>query len=244
MAKARASTKAKKGAEKNQKLRWGVIIALVVLAIAAIQWLPVGEWVKSLQDWIEGAGAWGPVLYFVTYVLLCLVFVPAWPLTLAAGALFGLGWGMLLASLSATTVATLAFLIARTVAHARFERMAKSYPRFEAIRKGIGEDGWKMVLLVRLSPIVPFNLANYLFGLTRVDLWPYVASSWIGMLPGAFLYVYLGHLGGEGARGGSKRPGEWALLGVGLVASVVAATWMARLARGALDKKSGAHKAA
>src|SRR5207244_3319092 len=137
--------------------------------------------------WIHAQGALGPVIFVAIYIVAGLAFVPASALTLAAGAIFGVGLGLLLASLSSTTVVFLAFLIARHVAHERFEKLARKQRRFGAISQAISAGGWKMVLLLRLSPILPFNLLNYLFGLTRVKLGPYVLASWIGMLPGTFV---------------------------------------------------------
>lgn len=219
--------------------RWILLGVLILLAFAAIQWLPIGPWIEGLRSWIEARGALGPILFVAIYIIAGLLFVPASALTLAAGAVFGVGLGLGLVSFAATAVATLAFLIARHVAHYRFEKLARKQKKFGAISRAISAGGWKMILLLRLSPVVPFNLLNYLLGLTRVELGPYVLASWIGMLPGTFLYVYLGHVGAEGARGRTKSPGEWALLGAGLVATVVAAIWIARASRKALGKRAG-----
>lgn len=238
-AHAHASTSKAKGGSKT---RWIVVGVLVLLAIAALQWLPVGDWVKSLQQWIESLGAFGPILFAFVYVVASLLFVPASALTLAAGAVFGLGWGLLLVSFASTVTAACAFLIARHIAREKLERWARKHDRFAALDRAIGEGNWKIVVLLRLSPIIPFNLSNYLFGLTKLDFWPYVLASWIGMLPGTFVYVYLGSLGAAGVSGGKKSPLQWTLLGVGLVASVVAVIWVGRMARGKIEKRGGGAK--
>jgi uncharacterized membrane protein YdjX (TVP38/TMEM64 family) len=234
--RARASTTQDKS---RPKWRWIVAGVLVLLAIVALQWLPVGDWVKSLQQWIESLGAFGPVLFALVYVVASLLFVPASALTLAAGAVFGLGWGLLLVSFASTVTAACAFLIARHLAREKLERWARDNERFAALDRAIGAGNWKIVVLLRLSPIVPFNLSNYLFGLTKLEFWPYVLASWIGMIPGTFVYVYLGDLGAAGVSGGKKSPLEWTLLGVGLVASVVAVVWVGRMARGKIEKRRG-----
>jgi uncharacterized membrane protein YdjX (TVP38/TMEM64 family) len=153
--------------------------------------------------------------------------------------LFGLWWGTAAVSVASTATAALAFLIARYLARAAVERKAAANPRFAALDRAIGEGGWRIIALLRLSPAVPFSLGNYLFGLTSIRFWPYVLSSWIAMLPGTFLYVYLGWVGGQGlsavAGDEASRPlGQWILLGVGLLATVVVSVYVTRLARRAI----------
>ncbi len=219
--------------------RWIGIGVLIAVFVAASYWLPIESFVADLRQRFEGLGPFGAISFAAIYVVAALLMVPGAALTLAAGALFGLVTGTLLVSAASTLVAALAFLIAGRVARERIERMARAYPRFDAIDRAIETGGWKVVLLLRLSPIVPFGLANYLFGLTRVPFWPYVLASWVGMLPGTLLYVYLGHAGAESLGGGEKSPLEWALLGAGLVASLIAVVWIGRVARGHLVQRSG-----
>lgn len=146
-------------------------------------------------------------------------------LTVGAGIVFGLGWGLLAVSLGSTTGAALAFLISRFVAREKIASMARNNENFRRIDAAIGEQGAKLVFLLRLSPIIPFNPSNYFYGLTAVKFWPYVLASWIGMLPGTLLYVYLGTVGRAGLQAASgmdagRTPLEFALLGVGLAATV------------------------
>jgi len=174
----------------------------------------------------------------LVYVVATVLFVPGTILTLAAGALFGLGVGTLTVSVGSTLGASLAFLIARYAARDKIAAMARGNGRFGAIDRAIGEGGWKIVALLRLSPAIPFNLQNYLYGLTRVRFWPYVLTSWLAMLPGTFLYVYIGHVS-KAAVGSdrSRTPGEWVLLAVGLLATAVVTIYITRLARRKLKEQ-------
>ena len=220
-------------------LGWLVIIASVLVILRA---LPTGQLAEIVQQKVEELGPWGPVAFFGLYVAAALVLLPAWPLTLVAGAVFGLLWGTALASIASIVTAALAFLTARYLARKRVERIAQRNRKFAAIDKAIGQGGWKVIALLRLSPAIPFSLGNYLYGVTPVRFWPYIIASWAAMLPGTFLYVYLGTVGKTAAAGGSsgggagKNPWQYVLLGVGLIATIVVTVYVTRLARKALDE--------
>ena len=110
--------------------------------------------------------------------------------------------------------------------------------KFKAIDEAVGTEGWKIVLLTRLSPIFPFNLLNYAFGLTKVSLKHYFFASWVGMIPGTIMYVYVGSLAGDLAKLGAgqrtRTTGEWILYGVGLLATLGVTVFVTRIARKAL----------
>src|SRR5262245_10962626 len=133
---------------------------------------------SSLADFFQGMidrlGLWAPVLYGLFYAVAVVALVPASPLTILAGALFGPVVGVVVVSLASTTGAALAFLVARYLARNAVARRVQKDPRYAAIDRAIGEEGWKIVALLRLSPAVPFNLQNYLYGLTAIGFWPYV----------------------------------------------------------------------
>jgi uncharacterized membrane protein YdjX (TVP38/TMEM64 family) len=142
---------------------------------------------------------------------------------------------------ASTTAAALAFLIARYFAREAIEKKAAGNPKFDAIDRAIGAKGWKIVALLRLSPAIPFSLGNYLYGLTSIRFWPYVLSSWIAMLPGTFLYVYLGHAGAQGlqaAAGETADTGRLVLLGVGLVATIAVTIYVTVLALRAIREQT------
>ena len=212
--------------------RWAAWLLLLGSLFAILQSLPFDQVIDAANRRIAGLGWWGPVVLGLAYVIATILFVPGTILTLAAGALFGLGLGVVTVSLGSTAGAACAFLIARYGARDRVAAMADRNPKFGAIDRAIGEGGWKIVALLRLSPAIPFNLQNYLYGLTPVRFWPYVITSWLAMLPGTFLYVYLGHV--TGAAIGDRRErtaGEWWMLVVGLLATALVTVYVTRLAR-------------
>ena len=212
-------------------VRRGVFAALAVAGLVGLGRLaPLTEWLASFQAWVAGQGVWGGVLYGVVYALAALLFVPGSLLTIGAGALFGVLWGTVIVSVASTTAAAAAFLIARYLARGRVERLAESHRTFGAIDRGIRRRGWRVVVLLRLSPLVPFSLGNYLYGLTPVAFGPYVLASWIAMLPATVLYVYLG-AAGRAALGGGRTTAEWALLGAGLAATLAVTVMVTRAAR-------------
>ena len=221
-----------------RRVPWGALLlaAAVVVLLVLSRVLPVERWLTAFQRWVEGLGFWAPLIYGAVYVLAAVLLVPGALLTVGAGLLFGVARGTVLVVVAATSAAALAFLIARHLARARVERWAARNPRFQAIDAAIREQGWKVVVLLRLSPLVPFSVSNYLYGLTAVRFWPYVLASAIGMIPGALLYVSIGAAGRAAAGGGGRSPLEWALLGLGLAATAVATVLVGRAARRELRK--------
>ncbi len=221
-----------RSAEWIRYARWLFILLIVGSLISIMRSLPFDQAMTALNDWIGGLGAWGPVVLAAIYVVATVLFVPGTILTLAAGALFGLVVGTLTVSVGSTVGAALAFLIARYVARDKVASMARKNRKFGAIDRAIAEGGWKIVALLRLSPAIPFNVQNYLYGLTPVRFWSYVLTSWLAMLPGTFLYIYLGHITGA-AIGESRQRSvwEWLMLAVGLLATVAVTVYITRLAR-------------
>jgi uncharacterized membrane protein YdjX (TVP38/TMEM64 family) len=216
-----------------------VLVAMIVLIIIAARLLPVADWLKSFNDWVSGLGALGFFVFVAGYALATVFFVPGWILTVGAGFIFGLFVGTLAVSLGSTIGAALAFLVARFLAREKVEAMTRRNENFRAIDRAIGERGAKLIFLLRLSPLIPFNVSNYFYGITSVKFWPYVLASWLGMLPATVLYVYLGTVGKAGLQTGESRvrtPLEWALLGVGLMATIVVTIWITCIARNALRK--------
>ena len=219
-----------------------LILALAVLGLfAAGLLLPVGAWLDAALEWIRDLGPWGPVALVGVYILACVLLLPGSILTLGAGAVFGVVTGTLAVFIGATLGATAAFLVGRYVARSQVEAKVAGNARFATIDRAVGQNGFKIVALTRLSPIFPFSLLNYGYGLTSVSLKDYVLGS-IGMLPGTLMYVYLGHAGKEAAgaaAGEGKSPAEYALLGVGLLATIVVTVFVTKLARKALDEAVG-----
>jgi uncharacterized membrane protein YdjX (TVP38/TMEM64 family) len=197
------------------------------------------EFLSSALAWTAAAGPLGHAAFVGLYVLATVAFLPGSVLTLGAGAAFGLWKGFLLVSIGSTVGACAAFLVGRYLLRDWVAKKLVSVPAFAAISGAVGHEGWKVVLLTRLSPVLPFNLLNYAYGLTSVGFGEYALASWTGMIPGTFLYVYLGAAAGEAARGGSRArtPAEWALYAGGLAATAVAAWLVGRTAKRALSAK-------
>jgi uncharacterized membrane protein YdjX (TVP38/TMEM64 family) len=194
---------------------------------------PVGDWITSFQHWILGLGPWGVAVFALLFVATTVVLAPDWPLSIAAGFVYGF-WALPIVLVAATGAATLSFLAARYLLRDRVRACFVGRPRLLAIDRAVAEEGWKIVALVRLSPAVPFNLQNYLFGATAIPLSQYVAATAIGIVPGSLLYVYLGVLGKAARHGGGGL--EWLLSGIGLLATLAAVILVARKAKARLGE--------
>ena len=218
------------------------LLGLMLAALAAALYLfPLSEWVLGLINWARSLGTTGLVIYFVFYSLGVVVLFPGSLLTLGAGFLYGPFRGTLLVSPASVLGATLAFLVGRFLARDWVAQRISANPKFTAIDEAIAARGFYIVLLLRLSPVFPFTLLNYSLGLTRVKLREYVIASFIGMLPGTFLYVYLGSLITNASQLLSGHPppsGVWGqviFLG-GLVATLLVTWLITHVARRALDR--------
>lgn len=218
------------GARWLKVLGFGLVVAVVIGAFALFD---VQQMLKSALRWIEGLGPWAPVLFVMIYIVAAALLIPGSALTLGAGAAFGVVRGSVVVSIASTLAATVAFLLGRYYARDAIARKIEGNAKFAAIDAAVANEGWKIVLLTRLSPVFPYTLLNYAFGLTRVKPTHYVLASWIGMMPGTIMYVYLGSLVQAAGREG-RTTGEWVLYGVGLLATVGVTLFVTRLARRAL----------
>ena len=223
---------------------WGKILlglgAVVGLLLIGRQ---VGGVVPQFAAWVTTLGWWGPLVFIVGYALAVVALVPGSLLTLAAGAVFGLVQGVAYVFVAAVLGSSAAFLIARYVARSAVERRLANNPRFAALDTALGEQGWKIVLLLRLSPVFPFTMLNYSLGLTKVRFGDYVLAS-VGMLPGSLLYIYSGKLVGDvaslaGGVGVEKGLAYYLVLGLGLAATLGVTTLVTRLARRSLSRITG-----
>ena len=221
------------------RLLVGIVAITALLAVGR----QVGVYLLQFAEWVDGLGWWGPLIFMAGYIGATVAFVPGSVLTLAAGAIFGLVNGMVYVFIAATIGAALAFLVARYVARQAIEDQIQDNARFAAIDRAVGREGLKIVLLLRLSPIFPFNLLNYALGLTGVRFTDYMIAS-IGMLPGTLLYIYSGKVAGDVAMlaGGASVRGAayYTVVALGLVATVVVTTLVTRTARRALHEATGA----
>ena len=196
--------------------------------------LPIIDGMDALEDAIEHMNrAAGMLLFCVVAVAGSLLFVPAWIFPLVAGAVFGLGWGLVAALVSASLSAIAGFLIARYVLRAWFGRLARRSKTFKAVDHAVAKDAWKVVALVRMSPVLPSSLKSYFLGLTRVRLPDYVGASVAGMLPGVLLKVYVGSAGRNALSHGSAL--HWAIFAAGIVATIALTVIVGREVRSRLE---------
>ena len=185
---------------------------------------------QQFIDYVRGLGALGYVVYTLGYAVIGL-FVPASVLTIGAGALFGVIGGTIVVTIGATLAATLAFLLARTVLRKRIERWVAKNPKFLAVDRAIAREGPKIVVLVRLAAVFPFLFVNYAFGLTGIGLVPYVIATFIGILPGAIAFVYLG---AAGAAAATQNKTKTIIMIVGVAIAFAVSIYVGRIAKRAL----------
>jgi uncharacterized membrane protein YdjX (TVP38/TMEM64 family) len=228
----------------STSIRWALIVLLVAAVAAGFYFLPqTRERVEAFLDRVDELGAWGPVLLGAIYIPACVLMVPGSLLTLGAGYAFGLVRGLLAVSAGSTLGACAAFLISRYLARDWIERKVAGNPKFRAVDRAVGRQGFQIVLLTRLSPIFPFNALNYAYGLTGISLPRYALASWLGMLPGTIMYVYFGSaakdLADVASGRAAARPASQVFFYLGLVLAVVVSVLVARIARAALAEVVG-----
>src|SRR6266567_4290875 len=229
----------KAGKSASEQLVASLVI-LIGLLLAA-QFLPVQQWLRSFNDWVGQMGLAGIFIFIAVYAAATVLLAPGAILTIGAGFAFGLWKGFLAVSAGATLGASLAFLVARSIARDRIEAIAKGNDRFQRIDSAIGAQGATIIFLLRLSPVIPFNLSNYFYGLTGVKFWPYVFASWLGMMPATFLYVFIGTAGKAAVSAAGGEPMKhgwqyWTFVSLGLAATIVVIIWVTKIARDALKK--------
>jgi uncharacterized membrane protein YdjX (TVP38/TMEM64 family) len=227
----------------NRSTATRALLAVAGIATLAVLARRAGAHVPAFAAWVDGLGAWGPLVFMLGYAVAVIGLAPAAFLTLAAGAIFGLIRGTVYVFIAAVTGSIGAFLVARYFARGAIERRLAGNPRFAAIDRAVGAQGLRIVFLLRLSPAFPFSLLNYALGLTRVRLADYALASF-GMIPGTILYVYYGKIAGDvAALGAGQSPGRgagyYALLAIGLAATLLVTLLITRIARRALREAAG-----
>jgi len=200
------------------------------------------ELLQNALTWVESLGSIAPIAFIALYNVATVLLIPGSLLTLGSGVLFGLVWGSVYVFFAATLGATLAFWLGRTVARDWVSKKISAYPKFAAIDTAVAKEGFKIVFLTRLSPLFPFNILNYAFGITQVSLKDYVLGS-VGMIPGTILYVYIGSLIGSvaqiGMKGATLDPQtqklQWIAKIIGFIATIAVTVYITRIAKKALD---------
>ncbi|MGJ5672805.1 MAG: TVP38/TMEM64 family protein [Nostochopsis sp.] len=199
------------------------------------------EWLRNALQWIDSLGTVGAIAFIALYIIATIAFLPGSILTLGAGVVFGVIWGSIYVFIGATLGAIAAFLVGRYLARSWVATKIADNKKFAAIDHAVGREGFKIVLLTRLSPIFPFNLLNYAFGVTEVSLKDYFIGS-VGMIPGTIMYVYIGSLAGNLAMIGTQTQPtnptvQWAIRIIGFIATVAVTIYVTRIAKKALEQE-------
>ena len=224
-----------------------IMLALVPLTAIAVGtfFLPVRPWFNLFEAYVDSLGAMGPIVYTLGYAVLTVLLFPASLITLGAGTLFGLTTGIIVAVLGANLGALCSFLLARTFLRERVIGWTISHPKFRFLDEAIGKQGFKMVLLCRLTPIFPFILLNYFLGLTAVRTSAYILANLFGMLPAMFLFVYAGAAARDTLDAQPTGAGDLyqqILKYIGLLATLAVFVVITRMARKALRQAEQAHE--
>jgi uncharacterized membrane protein YdjX (TVP38/TMEM64 family) len=215
-----SSSRARRREAEENLRRWGpwIVFGLVLLALC-LGWLllPLREWMDALQNWLRGRGASGVVIFAAILIVMTFLPAPDWPLPIAAGYVYGV-WAFPLTYGCIALASTLAFLAARHLARDRIRGFLARRRKYRAVDRAVAKEGWQVVVLLRLSPIVPFNLQNYALGVTAIPFWQYLGATLVGIVPGLVIYIYFGMFGKGVAKG--VGPVDWALFGAGALATV------------------------
>jgi uncharacterized membrane protein YdjX (TVP38/TMEM64 family) len=206
-----------------------VVAAVLIALLIAAREFPIIEWVKSFATWAREFGLGGALIYGVVFGVVSILMAPCLPLTIIAGFTFGWAHGVIAVMLGIAIGAAFGFLFARYAARGAIADKIARNPRFNAIDQAIAKDGWKIVGLLRMCP-VPFGITNYLYGLTAIDFWRYMAATIVGMLPATICFVYLGAFGKE-TLDGPRHPVQYVLGGLTLAAMIAVVFILGRIAR-------------
>ncbi|MBG1265794.1 TVP38/TMEM64 family protein [Nostoc sp. WHI] len=225
----------------KSKLKLLLLCCLVGTLIISAKLLNIQGLLQNSVIWVHSLGTLGPIAYITIYNLATLLFIPGSLLTLKGGCLFGVFWGSIYVLIAATIGATLSFLVGRYLSRDWVSRQMDKHPKFKAIDLAVAKEGWKIVLLTRLSPVFPFNLLNYAFGVTQVSLKDYILGSF-AIIPGTVMYVYIGSLASNLAMiNTSNQPTtpetqiwQWVMRVVGLIATILVTVYITKVAQKAL----------
>ena len=233
--------------KRNTLIKLGLTVVVIAGLIIAANYFgltgKIHDALKSALTWIENLGPLGPLAFITIYIIATVCLISGAALTLGAGLAFGVVKGSILVSIASVLGATAAFLVGRYFARGWVAKQIDKQPKFKAIDAAVAKEGWKIVGLTRLSPVFPFVFLNYAFGVTQVSLRDYVLASWIGMMPGTIMYVYIGYIAAEaaeaveGSSDGTEGLLKLILNIVGLIATVVVTVFVTKIAKKALDEQ-------
>ncbi|MBW1767178.1 MAG: TVP38/TMEM64 family protein [Deltaproteobacteria bacterium] len=232
---------------RKLSLMWRIVIGIVLLmTILGIFFYFQGKFhvvnVVSFLEWLEGLGAWAPILFILIEMVVVVFILPGFGLILALGGgfMFGVLKGALYIVIGTTLGAALAFMIARHFFGERTSRFILTHSKFKLLNDELSREGWKIVLLTNLVPFFPFKLSHYFFGLTGFSLRDLVIGVFFGVMPITITNAYLGSLASDlstlALHSSSRSQADWVIYGIGLVIMIGVVVYITRLALRALDK--------
>lgn len=216
-----------------------ILLAIVVALVLVGRVVPIGAWLAAASAHLRQAGTWGALLFLCSYLIGSLLFVPAAMFTSVAGYTFGATWGTLIGIPGTAVSAFAVFWLSRTLLRRTVEQWLKDDPRFLIVDRLLAKLGARAVVLLRFSPVSPFSILNYAFGLTGIPKSHYLIATTLGTIPGSIFYAQLGaaapHLGciieGKLPDGGVI---QTVSLLVGLVLTAAVGIWLSIVAKRAL----------
>ncbi|MBF9197603.1 TVP38/TMEM64 family protein [Microvirga terrestris] len=225
-------------ASANRKFIWLAAASVIgfIALIAAWFLLPMDEWLHHFSRWAQGLGTTGVVIVSIGYVVCTLLLVPGVALTLAVAVAYG-WWALTICFLGGMTAALISFLVSRYLAREGVKRFLDRHPTMKAVDTVAYEESFKTIVLARLTPVTPFAVENYAFGVTGVRLGSFLLATAIGIVPGTIQNVWIGVIGRTAAEGGAGVM-NWILLAVGLMATIVLTVWMTRQAKSRMKQQA------
>ncbi|MDB5104145.1 MAG: hypothetical protein JWP91_1834 [Fibrobacteres bacterium] len=208
-----------------------LLIALLVAGIVAFNvFFPFKDHLQEAVEWFRALGPWAVLPYMIVFVAASVFFIPISGMLLVAGTLYGFWMGYLLAAASGLIAVAVTYAVGRKLWRSRVEALRRDHPRFESIYEAISRHGPILVFLIRLNPLLPFSLLNYLFTIPKLDFRKYLVSSFLGMTPDIMFYLYIGQVG----KGWLENPAgltiwNYLILGGALGTTVVAAVIINRV---------------
>lgn len=190
----------------RRKRFWSALAAVAVLGFLLVFRHDIPEWLRQFrwtdfQEAVRASGAWAPVLCIVLLAVFTVAFLPTTVIVVLAGLLYNLPWAFAICWTGLGLGMVLAFLLSRGIMRGRIERRFGEHPLYLKIRKHFRRDGWKLIVFMRMLPVNPFPLLNYLFGLCPVSLPVYAACSLAGVVPNIAVQLMAARAAGEMAEG-------------------------------------------
>jgi uncharacterized membrane protein YdjX (TVP38/TMEM64 family) len=213
---------------RGTKVKFILLILAVILLLLGARYFELQERLREILAWVELQEFWTPFFFVIIMALVCILFGPVWLVTMSAGIIFGMFFGVVYAWAGSVIGAMASYYMGRYWMRDRLARQIERDKRLLAIDRAVEKGGWKVAFMVRLMPFVPFTAINYALSITRIPTRIYFTTLTLGIIPGVVINVFVGWMLGDLARLDREhveRPAwEWALYGAGF-ALVLAASY-------------------